>query len=275
MSDYKENALVVQSNRFVRQTSNNLKSNEIKMFDVFVSCIDTMNPKSEISISKSELMKAMGDIKSYQYTRETLYSLFNKKWTEIDEEKTTYHHFIYKAIWYHEEDLLKIKFDEDIMPMLIELKKNFLQYNVADLNALKSRYSMLMYKYILSYIRQYKTSELILSIDEIKEFLNIKDKYNRYESFNRKVLKVIETEINESKTLPFLIRYDKILKGKKIDKILFTIRPRTSNHETYFGDVQNPIMYEELMNELIKGDTPLEDIRNRQADTILNGDEND
>ena len=95
------------------------------------------------------------------------------------------------------------------------------------------------------------------------------------DKINRKVLKVIETEINESKTLPFLIRYDKILKGKKIDKILFTIRPRTSNHEIYFGDVQNPIMYEELMNELIKGDTSLEEIRNRQADTILNRDEND
>lgn len=270
MSDFKENALVVQSNQFVRQTSNNLKSNEIKMFDVFVSCIDTMNPKSEISITKSELMKSMGDLEDYRYTRETLYSLFDKKWTEIDDKKTTLHHFIYKAEWYHDDDLLNIKFDEDIMPMLIELKKNFLQYSVSDLNALKSRYSMLMYKYILSYIRQYKTLELTLKIDEMKEFLNIKNKYNAIRDFEKRILKTIESEINESKTLPYLIRYDKIADGRKINKIRFQVRPRTNNHEIYFGDIQNPIMYEELCNELIKGDTPLDEIRNRQADTIIN-----
>lgn len=271
MSDYKENSLVVQSNQFVRETSNNLKSNEIKIFDIFVSCIDTMNPKTEISITKTELVKALniGD-ENYTYTRQTLESLFKKTWREINEKETIYHHFINTMIWKHEEDEINIEFDKDIIPMLIELKKNFLQYSVSDLNALKSRYSMLMYKYILSYIRQYKTLELTLNIDEMKEFLNITTKYKRFDLFDRKILKVIEKEINESKTLPYLIRYDKIANGRKINKIRFQVRPRTSNHEIYFGDIQNPLMYEELCNELIKGDTPLEEIRNRQADTILN-----
>lgn len=271
MSDYKENALTVQSNKFVRETSNNLRANEIKIFDIFVSCIDTMNPKTEISITKTELVKALniGD-ENYTYTRQTLERLFKKTWREINEKETIYHHFINTMIWKHEEDEINIIFDKDILPMLLELKKNFLQYSVSDLNALKSRYSMLMYKYILSYIRQYKTLELTLNIDEIKEFLNIKDKYIRFDLFDRKILKVIEREINESKTLPYLIRYDKLTKGRKINRIRFQIRPRTNNNEIYFADIQNPIMYEELCNELIKGDTPTNEIRNRQADEILN-----
>lgn len=271
MSDYRENALVVQSNQFVRETSNNLKANEIKMFDVFVSCIDTMNPKNEITISKNELLNAMGDTGThYTTTRDTLKSIFNKHWVQVDDEKTIFRHFIDKFEWYHDADIVKVEFHKDILPMLIELKKNFLQYSVADLNALKSRYSMLMYKYILSYIRQYKTLELTMEIDEMKEFLNIKNKYNRYEAFERRVLKIIESEINESKTLPYLIRYDKLAAGRKIKRIRFQVRPRTTNNETHFADVQNPLIYEEMCNDLIKGDVPLEEIRNRQADTILN-----
>lgn len=271
MSDYKDNSLVVQSNQFVRETSNNLKANEIKIFDVFVSCIDTMNPKTEISITKTELVKALniGD-ENYTYTKQTLESLFKKTWREINKSETIYHHFINKMIWKHEDDEIDIEFDKDIIPMLIELKKNFLKYSVSDLNALKSRYSMLMYKYILSYIRQYKTLELTIKIEEIKEFLNIKTKYNRYEAFERRILKTIESEINESKTLPYLIRYDKIANGRKINKIRFQVRPRTSIEEIYFADIQNPIMYEELCNRLIKGDTTQEEIRNHQADMILN-----
>lgn len=271
MSDYKENSLVAQSNQFVRQTSNNLKANEIKMFDVFVSCIDTMNPKPEISLKKTELLKAMGDLEDYRYTRETLESLFKKTWREINETETIYHHFINRMIWKHEEDEIKIRFDFDIMPMLVNLKKNFLQYSVSDLNSLKSRYSMLMYKYLLSYIRQYKKSEITLKIEKIKDFLNIKNKYADFRNFEKKVLKPIETEINESKTLPFLIRYEKIKKGKKIDSIRFLVRARTTNKETNFLNIENQLIYEERWNELVKGNTPIEEIRNHQADTIING----
>lgn len=275
MSDYKDNALVAQSNQFVRETSNNLKANEIKIFDIFVSCIDTMHPKTEITIRKTELIKALniGD-ENYVYTKQTLESLFKKTWRETNNKETIYHHFINKMIWKHDEDEINVIFDKDIIPMLIELKKNFLQYSVADLNELKSRYSMLMYKYILSYIRQYKTTELTLKIDEIKDFLNIKNKYNRFDLFDRKILKTIETEINLSGTLPYLLKYEKIKKGNKVHSIRFLVRPRTSNKEKSFGRIINKLIYEEMYNELIKGDTPLREIKERQADTILSEQKN-
>ena len=270
MSDYKENNLVVQSNQFVRQTSNNLKANEIKMLDTFISCIDTKNPKATIEITKSELLKAIGDTgTNYEYTRLTLMSLFEKHWQQIDEKSVTVRHFIEKYEWFYKEDLLKVQFHQDILPMLINLKKNFLVYSLQDLNQLKSRYSMLMYKYILSYIRQYKTTEITIKIYEIKEFLNTKNKYSDFRNFDKKVLKPIENEINESKTLPFLLRYEKQRNGKKINSIRFIIRPRTSNNETDFFNIENNLIYEERYNNLINGNLTEEEIKNNQADQII------
>lgn len=271
MSDYKDNALVVQSNQFVRETSNNLKANEIKMFDIFVSCIDTMNPKNTISISKSELLDAMGDAgTNYTITRDTLKSMFSKSWLQTDDKKTTVRHFIDKYEWYHEDDLIKIEFHKDIMPMLINLKKNFLQYSVSDLNTLNSRYSLLMYKYILSYIRQYKTTDFVLSLDQLRQFLNLKNKYQIWGEFNRNVLKKIENEINNSKSLPYLLRCEPLKNGRKVNSIRFLIRPRTSNKETNFMKIDNKLIYEERYNDLIKGKTSIEEIRQRQADYIIN-----
>ena len=269
MSDYKDNALVVQSNHFVRETSHNLKAAEIKMFDVFVSCIDTLHPKKTIEIKKSELMKALGDDDQYRFTRETLKSLMEKVWVDSDDRSATLRHFLEKAQWFYQEDSVIVTFSEDILPMLVDLKKNFLQYSVADLNCLQSRYSMLLYKYCLSYIRQFKTADFIVSMDELRSFLNLKKKYTRFDNFDQRVLQVFEKEVNESKFLPYLVRYEKQIRNRKVDSIRFMIRPRTTNHETSFMNIENQLMYEERYNELIKGDTSLEDIRNRQADQIL------
>lgn len=270
MSDYKNNALVVQSNKFVRETSHNLKASEIKMFDVFVSCIDTMHPKNTISITKSELMKALGDNDQYRFTRETLKSLMQKVWVEYDNKSATLRHFIEKAKWFYEKDTIDVTFAEDILPMLVDLKSNFLQYSVADLNCLKSRYSMLLYKYVLSYIRQYKTLEFIVDLDELRSFLNLKKKYLDWRDFNKFVLKVYEEEINQSKTLPYLVRYEKLTSGKKVKAIKFQIRARTTNKEELFYDIQQPIRLEEMTAILLKNkEADMNEIKNRQADQII------
>lgn len=269
-TDYKENALVVQSNSFIRQTANNLKANEIKMFDIFVSCIDTQKPKTKVTIRKSELLKAMGDTGTHYTTQaETLKSLFNKSWYYTTENEIVYRHYLNGFNWAINEDYLTVEFHKEVLPMLIDLKKNFLQYSVSDLNQLKSRYSMLMYKYILSYVRQYKTTDFTVSLQEMREFLNIKKKYPQFKEFDRNILVRVCNEINNSKTLPFLMRIEKQTIGRKVTNIRFVVRPRTTNTETDFFKVENELIYKERYNDLIKAGIPIEEIKNDQADMIL------
>lgn len=270
MSDYKWNNQVVQANQFVRQSYNNLKATEIKILDTLVSCIDTMHPKTKVEITKTELAKAIGmnSDPNYVYVAQSLKALLSETWAFTTDEYTELRHFLERVKWWHDDDKVEVEFHKDLIPMLIDLKTNFLTYNIGELNCLKSRYSMLLYKYILSYIRQYNTLELTITIEELRKFLNLKKKYLDFRNFDRRILQVFEKEVNESRSLPYLIRYEK-KGGKKVNAIRFLVRARTSNNETSFMDIQNPIMTEELTNNLIKGNTPLAEIRNRQADQIL------
>ena len=90
-----------------------------------------------------------------------------------------------------------------------------------------------------------------------------------FKEFNRNVLKTIEYEINNSNSLPYLMKYEPIKRGKKVDSIRFVIRPRTSNKETDFLTIDNQLIYEKQYNNLIKGNLTEFEIKNNQADMIL------
>lgn len=270
MSDYKDNALVVQSNKFVRGSFNEFTANEIKCFDLFVSCIDVMNPKDTIEISKQEFFKALGIEPDYKRFKEITEGIMKKIWHYIDDEKRESNRFVNKVVWYNKEDRIKCEFSKDIMPMLIDLKTNFLQYSFHDLNCLHSKYSMILYKYVLSYIRQYKTLSFYVNLNDMRKVLNLTTKYKEFRDFNKKVLIKFVSEINNSKALQYLVAYDKCYEGKKVVGIIFKVRPRTANSETNFNDVKNPIMYEEMCSKMLKDGTNILEIRNRQADVIIN-----
>ena len=270
MSDYKSSNLVVQSNQFVRGSYSTLKANEIKMFDVFVSCIDTLKPKTKIEITKSELLKAMGDNgENYTTTRDTLNSIFHKGFYLVNDESTKVYHFIDSFEWFHNQDIIKVEFHKDILPMLVDLKTNFLTYSVLDLKELKSKYSMVLYKYILSYIRQYKTKEIPVEISEIRKVLNLKNKYKEFKYFKKYVLDVFVKEVNSSNCLPYLVQYAKKVRNRKVETIVFLVRERTSNSEHYFSDVKNGLIAEQEENKLLKLGKSEEEIKQHQADSLL------
>lgn len=270
MSDYKNYNLVVQSNEFVRHSYNSLKAVEIKMFDLFVSCIDTSKPKDTIEITKQEFFKALDVEPDYTRFRELCDELMSEVWHYTDDKKIETNHFVEKITWLKDDDKIICRFSKDILPMLICLKNNFLAYSFADLSCLTSRYSMLLYKFVLSYVRQYQTRDFKVDMSELRKVLNLEKKYLEFRDFNKKVLLRFKEEINNSGTLPYLIDYEKLTRGKKVIAIRFKIRPRTSNKEMYFADVRNPVIYEEMDNKLLKSSKDINDIRNRQADMIIN-----
>lgn len=269
MSDFKSSNLVVQSNQFVRGSFNTLKANEIKMFDIFVSCINTSKPKTKIELTKSELLRAMGDNgEHYTNTRETIDSIFHKGFCLVNDQSTKVYHFIDSFEWFHNEDIVKVEFHKDVLPMLVELKSNFLAFSVSDLKEIKSRYSLILYKYIYSYVRQYKVKTLTMSMVELRQVLNIKNKYKDFRDFKKKILDVFIKEINSSNCLPYLIQYVKNIRNKKVESITFLVRERTSNGEHHYADVINPMLSEQEENKLLKLGKSKEEINQHQADYI-------
>lgn len=122
--------------------------------------------------------------------------------------------------------IAKIKLDEDLVPYLFDLGQKFTQYQLYNILAMKSAFSVRIYELLKSYAYQRsKTFE----IDELKRLLGVENikSYKEYAPFRQKVLEKAQEEINGQTDLN--IYFEPITKGRKVVKVRFKI------------DVKNPI----------------------------------
>lgn len=125
-------------------------------------------------------------------------------------------------VWINKRSsIVKIRIDEDLAPYLFNLKEKFTQYQLYNVLAMKSAFSVRIYELIKSYAYQKnKTFE----INELKRLLmvdNVKS-YNNFKDFRRFVLEKALEEINRLTDLN--ISYEPITKGRKVVKIKFIIQ---------------------------------------------------
>ena len=125
-------------------------------------------------------------------------------------------------VWINKRSgIVKIRIDEDLAPYLFNLKEKFTQYQLYNILAMKSAFSVRIYELIKSYAYQ---KNKIFEINELKHLLmvdNVKS-YERYPDFRRFVLEPAQKEINKLTDLN--ISYEPITKGRKVVKIKFVIQ---------------------------------------------------
>lgn len=243
MSDFKINNKVVQANELIQQANWNMNTLPLKIFKTVVSCIDTDHPKKEVCIAKKELAEFLGVGKNYVYLKNQMKTLQRqivdiKKGDDVISVSV-----LPKVTWKANDDMIICHFDEDIMPYLVELKGMFLQYDVGSLIGFESKYGVILYEYLLSRERQENATKLTntkheyyITIADLRRLTGTTDKYPRMESFQRKVLVAAENDINNS-NVEFLMRWETVKNGRKIDGIRFKIRKRTSFKEVTFDNV--------------------------------------
>ena len=119
----------------------------------------------------------------------------------------------------------KIRINEDIVPHLFGLEKNFTAYAMLNILAMKSRYSLRIYELMQSCA--YK-KEATFDIDELKMLLMAdgNKSYDKSGDFKKRVLDPAMNEINVYTDLT--VCYVPIKKGRKIDKIKFYISKKAT-----------------------------------------------
>ena len=132
----------------------------LKIFELAVSCIDTDNPPKDniIYLSKTELFAffEVSDNDKHSRFKQAIEKMQKQAFFEIKEEKDKGYKF--KSIvpipfveWTDYNDKVTIQFQPQIMPYLIDLKKNFTQYALSDVMELNSKYSIILYKWLSMY----------------------------------------------------------------------------------------------------------------------------
>ena len=225
----------------------------LKIFELAVSCIDTDNPPKDniVFLSKRELFAffAVSDSNKHSRFREAIEKMQKTAYFEIKEVKDKGYKMksivpIPMVEWNSYNDEVKIRFDIDIMPYLIELKQNFTQYALTDVMELNSKYSIIIYKWLCMHFNQYehyqnkggrRHNQLeeyrnpSILINELRVLTDTVTEYKRFTHFETRVLKTAIQEINEH--THYSVTYDKIKKGRTIDSIQFHITKKEQPQE--------------------------------------------
>ncbi len=242
-----EKKKIVEHNDLI-MSSAKMDTVPLKFFELAVAEIDTFNPPKDntIYLSKKDMFKFLNakdnDKDKYYRFKQAISKMQKQAFFEIREEKGK--GFVFRNIvpipyveWKSYSDEVKIRFDVEIMPYLTELKTNFTQFALTDIQGLNSKHSIIIYKWLnmnynqFEYYKRngnrdgqqlYKLCNPVIEVDELRWLTNTQKEYvGRFTNFELYVIKKPIKEIN--KHTRFNVTYDKIREGRKITKIQFHI----------------------------------------------------
>lgn len=261
-----EKRKVVENNALITSVAKMHKT-ALKMFELAVSLIDTENlpENNTVYLSKEELFSFFEVASNSKHTqfKEAIKVMQKESFFEIKEEKGK--GFKFKSIvpipyveWNDYNDEVTIQFSEHIMPYLINLKSEFTQYKISEIQKLNSKYSIILYRWLSMNYNQYehysnkggRREEQVesyrnptISIRELREMTDTVKEYQRFTNFSRKILDLPLKEINAHTS--FNVSYDKVKKGRSVDSIVFHIEKKpVAKNEYYKQEEQDPVYLE-------------------------------
>ena len=246
---------VVEHNSLITSIAK-MDKTPLKMFELAVSCINTEEPPKDhtVYLSKEELFAffKVSDNDKHSRFKQAVENMQKQAFFKIKEKKEQGFEFenivpIPYVKWTDYHDEVTIRFSPEIMPYLINLKKNFTQHALSDISELNSKHSIILYRWLSMNYNQYehysykggRREEQVeayrnpsISIRELRELTDTVDEYPRFDRLEHRVLKEPIEEINENTS--FNVTYDKIKKGRSIDSIVFHItKKRRADDNSY------------------------------------------
>ena len=250
-----EKRKVVEHNSLITSIAK-MQKTALKMFELAVSCIDTENlpENNTVYLSKKELFSFFEVSSSSKHSqfKEAIEFMQKQAYFKIKSNKAL--GIEYESIvpipyvkWNDYNDEVTIQFSEHIMPYLINLKSEFTQYKISELQKLNSKYSIILYRWLSMNYNQYehysnkggRRAEQVeayrnpsITVKELREITDTVNEYKHFPHFENWILKKPLEEINAHTS--FNVSYEKIKKGRSIDSIVFHIeKKRTADDNSY------------------------------------------
>ena len=120
---------------------------------------------------------------------------------------------------------IAITLNDQLKPYLINLKKHYTQYELADVLTMKSVYGIRIYE-LLQEIRQNRNIpkdgiEIPLSIETIREVCDCEEKYPTFSNLRARVIDAAVKDINKSTNYRVTYTYQK--EGKSVTGVIFNL----------------------------------------------------
>lgn len=232
--------LVVKDNALI-EASHKLSESEQRLILLaivkgreFCDDIEQLRGK-ELEIHASDYVNTFNVDKStaYRVLKKAVIDLYRQEWGYkfINQKglvQVAYRRFIQSADYIDNGAIIKFKFADDIIPMLVELERNFTTYEIEQVANLQSRYAMRLYEFLI----RFKTSKTLeISLEDLRFRLGLLEhEYQMMSDFKKRVLEQAIKEINEHTDIK--VKYDQHKRGRTITGFTFTFKYKNASKPT-------------------------------------------
>lgn len=158
---------------------------------------------------------------SYRYLKKAINKLMKTdiKVESPETQSITRINVCSKAEYKKRDGCIMIKFTDDIMPYLSQVREKFVLYNLKEIANFGSLYTTRLYELI----QEFKdTGYMIKSIEQLREIFAVGEKFKAYKDFKRRTFDHACQEINNNYAMN--LGYEEIKEGRKVIAVKFVFK---------------------------------------------------
>lgn len=118
------------------------------------------------------------------------------------------------------EGNITIKFTDDIMPYLAQVRAKFVLYNIKEIANFGSLYTTRLYELIQEFK---ETGWMLKSVDQLREVFAVGNKFKTYNNFKQKTFAHACQEINNNHDMG--LKFEELKEGRKVVAVKFSFKP--------------------------------------------------
>ena len=166
---------------------------------------------------------------SYKYLKKAINKLMKTdiKIESTENQSITRINVCSKADYKKKDGCITIKFTDDIMPYLSQVRKKFVLYNLKEIANFGSLYTTRLYELIQEFK---ETGYMIKSVDKLREVFAVGNSFKLYADFKRRTFDHACKEINDHYKMN--LGYEELKEKRKVVAIKFVFK-KTRVHKVF------------------------------------------
>lgn len=233
----RKNKIVSQSNKLI-ETRCKLSVSEQRLLAIMIADISPNDKDFKIySYKVSDIVGwlKLGRKDMHFELKNITGRLRNRGLTIQTEEGELQTSWLSSALYIDKKGIVKLRFDPNLKPYLLELQSCFTEYALDEFLSLKSKYAMKLFKLLKQYLEIGKRR---FSLNKLREHLDLeKTELKQWIHFKTRVLDISKREINKKTSIKINYSVEKI--GRKIEFVVFSIKQKDEKQEKDPEIVQN------------------------------------
>jgi plasmid replication initiation protein len=222
--------LVVKDNALINASYYlSLTEQRLILLAIIQARAEKKTTSNEFKVKVSSYINAYGvaDATAYEAIQKATETLRTRYFTferVVDgEPERVVSNWVQSIAYAENSSYIKIKFTDDVMPLITKLEKHFTSYQLEQVKDLSSIYAIRLYELMMQWRSSGQTQQI--PIDELRYKLGIEpDQYQKMSNFKDKVLDVAIDQINEHTDIK--ASYNQHKEGRSITGFTFTFKEK-------------------------------------------------